>query len=125
MPNLVLRRKRGERVLLRQRSLDVDLGTITVVEVEPQQGGRVKLGFELLADIGPREELPRQYRTIAKRVRGMAARLCVTHPERFAPAERLRALCGGVLTNRFLAEADWRGEDYEKPLFWLGPRPYQ
>ena len=52
MGNLVLRRKRGERVILRQRSLGIELGTITVVEVEPTYaGGRVKLGFELLADI--------------------------------------------------------------------------
>ena len=45
--------------------------------------------------------------------------------ELLGPAEKIRALCQGVLRNRFYTEADWRGEDYDVPAFWLGPRPYE
>ena len=75
--------------------------------------------------VEPREELLNAYRKLAIEVRDAAGIAPLAHPELLGPAERIRALCQGVLRNRLYAEADWRGEDYRVPAFWLGPRPYQ
>ena len=80
---------------------------------------------ELVRVMGPREEMLRSYRKLAIDVRVAAGNAMLTQAELVGPAEKIRALCQGVLRNRFYTEADWRGEDYTVPAFWLGPRPYE
>lgn len=79
----------------------------------------------ILQIAGPREELLRACRKAAVEARDAAGIAPLTQAELVAPAEKIRALCQSVLRNRFYVEADWRGEDYNVPAFWLGPRPYQ
>jgi hypothetical protein len=79
----------------------------------------------ILAAVGPREEMLRSYRKLAVDMRDAAGSAPLTQPELIAAAEKVRTLCQGVLRNRFYVEADWRGEDYEVPAYWLGPRPYE
>jgi len=80
---------------------------------------------DLLAAVGPREELLKAYRKLAIEVRDAAGIAPLAQPELLEVAERIRALCQGVLRNRLHIEGDWRGEDYKVPPFWLGPRPYE
>jgi hypothetical protein len=80
---------------------------------------------ELLQIIAPREEMLRAYRKLAVAVRDTAGSAPLAHAELLGLAEKTRALCQGVLRNRFYVEADWRGEDYQVPAFWLGRRPFQ
>jgi hypothetical protein len=79
----------------------------------------------ILAAGRPREEVLRSYRKLTVSVRDAAGSAAVARPELMALAEKVRALCQGVLRNRFYVEGDWRGEDYEVPAWWLGPRPYE
>ena len=79
----------------------------------------------ILRIAGPREDLLKAYRKLAIEVRDAAGIAPLAQADLPGPAERIRALCQGVLRNRFYTEADWRGEDYSVPAFWLGPRPYQ
>ena len=79
----------------------------------------------LLGVVGPRDEMLRAYRKLAVGARDAAGIAPLTHAELLGPAEKIRALCQRVLRNRFYSEADWRGEGYKVPAFWLGPRPYQ
>lgn len=85
----------------------------------------------LLKIVGAREELLRTYRKLAVEARDSAGRRLQDGPallvqaELLGLAEKIRALCQRVLRNRFYTEADWRGEDYNVPGFWLGPRPYE
>jgi len=74
---------------------------------------------------GPREEMLRAYRRLAVEARDAAGFAPLEQAELLGPAEKIRTLCQGVLRNRFFTEADWRGEDYNVPAFWLGPRPYE
>jgi hypothetical protein len=62
---------------------------------------------------------------LAVNLRDAAGSAVLSQPELIAAAEKVRALCQGVLRNRYYVEADWRGEDYDVPAFWLGPRPYE
>jgi hypothetical protein len=80
---------------------------------------------ELLAVVGPREEMLKAYRQLAMAVRDAAGSAPLAQADLVGPAERIMALCRGVLRNRFYAEADWRGEAYDVPAFWFGPRPYE
>ncbi len=80
---------------------------------------------ELLRVVGPREETLRAYRKLAMEARNTAGIAPLAHAELVGTAEKIRALCQSVLRNRLYAEADWRGEDYNAPAFWLGPRPYE
>jgi Tol biopolymer transport system component len=80
---------------------------------------------ELLAVVGPREEMLRAYRKLAVAVSDAAGSAPLTQADLLSPAEKIMALCRGVLRNRFYAEADWRGEAYDVPAFWFGPRPYE
>lgn len=79
----------------------------------------------LLAVVGPREEMLKAYRKLAVGVSDAAGIAPLAQPDLVGPAERIRALCQGVLRNRFCAEAGWRGEAYDVPAFWFGPRPYE
>jgi hypothetical protein len=79
----------------------------------------------IVATVGPREEMLRSYRKLAVDLRDADGSAPLTQPELVAAAEKVRALCQGVLRNRYYVEADWRGEDYDVPAFWLGPRPYE
>jgi hypothetical protein len=79
----------------------------------------------LLGVVGPREEMLRAYRELAMEARDTAGILPPGQAELLGLVERIRALSQGVLRNRFYTEADWRGEDYTVPAFWLGPRPYE
>ena len=65
------------------------------------------------------------YRKLAMEVRDAAGNAALAQAELLGPVEKIRALCQSVLRNRFYTEADWRGEDYTVPAFWLGPRPYE
>jgi hypothetical protein len=67
----------------------------------------------------------RAYRELAMEARDTAGILPPGQAELLGLVERIRALSQGVLRNRFYTEADWRGEDYTVPAFWLGPRPYE
>ena len=67
----------------------------------------------------------RAYRKLAMAARDAAGSGPLAQAGLLGPAERIRTLCQGVLRNRFYTEADWRGEDYRVPAFWLGPRPYE
>jgi WD40-like Beta Propeller Repeat len=80
---------------------------------------------ELLRVVGPREEMLRDYRKLAIDVRDAAGNVLLTQAELVGPVEKIRSLCQSVLRNRLYTEADWRGEDYTVPAFWLGPRPYE
>jgi hypothetical protein len=80
---------------------------------------------ELLKIAGPREEMLRAYRKLAMEARDTAGAALVERAELLSRVEEIRALCQRVLRKRFYAEADWRGEDYHVPAFWLGPRPYE
>jgi hypothetical protein len=79
----------------------------------------------LLAVVGPREEMLKAYRKLAVAVRDAAGIAPLAQADLVGPAEKIRALCQGVLRNRFYVEADWRGEAYDVPPFWFGPRPYE
>jgi hypothetical protein len=80
---------------------------------------------EILRIAGPREEMLRAYRKLALEVTSAAGIAPLAQAELLGPAEKIRAIGQGVLRNRFYVEADWRGEDYNVPAFWLGPRPYE
>jgi hypothetical protein len=79
----------------------------------------------LVGVVGLREEMLRAYRKLAMEARDAAGFAPLEQAELLGPAEKIRALCQGVLRNRFYTEADWRGEDYDVPAYWLGPRPYE
>jgi len=79
----------------------------------------------ILGVVGPREEMLRAYRKLTIEARDAAGIAPLAQAELLGPAEKIRALCQSVLRNRFHAEAGWRGEDYNVPAFWLGPRPYE
>jgi hypothetical protein len=79
----------------------------------------------ILAAGRPREEMLRSYRKLTVSLRDAAGCAALTRPELIGLAEKVRALCQNVLRNRFYVEGDWRGEDYEVPAWWLGPRPYE
>jgi hypothetical protein len=79
----------------------------------------------LVGVVGPREEMLRAYRKLAVEARDAAGFAPLEQAELLGPAEKIRALCQGVLRNRFYTEADWRGEAYDVPAYWLGPRPYE
>ena len=80
---------------------------------------------ELLRVVGPREAMLRSYRKLAIDIRDAAGNALLVQAKLVGPAEEIRILCQSVLRNRFYTEADWRGEDYTVPAFWLGPRPYE
>jgi len=84
-----------------------------------------QISKDLVRVVGPREEVLREYRKAATQLRDAAGTACLRHPELIDFTENIRALCQRALRNRLYAEAGWRGERYERPLFWLGPRPYQ
>ena len=95
-----------------------------------QESGENLKAFEeccqgILAVAGPREEMLKAYRKLVVELRDAATGAVAAEAEGVEPAEKIRALCQGVLRNRFYAEADWRGEAYDVPRFWLGPRPYE
>ena len=94
---------------------------------ESQRNSRAfeRIRRDLTEIVSPREDLLRAYRRVAKDLRDDAARSCLTQAAMVAHADRMRALCQGVLRNRHYVEGDWRGESYEEPLDWLGPRPYE
>ncbi|MBM4040231.1 MAG: hypothetical protein FJ290_17130 [Planctomycetes bacterium] len=77
---------------------------------------------EIIAVVGPREEMLRSCRKLAIELRDAAGNAPLAQPEL---AEKIRGLCQTVLRNRLYVEADWRGESYAVPAFWLGPRPYE
>jgi hypothetical protein len=77
---------------------------------------------EILATVGPREEMLRSCRKLAIELRDAAGNAPLAQPEL---AEKIRGLCQAVLRNRLYVEGDWRGENYAVPPFWLGPRPYE
>jgi hypothetical protein len=79
---------------------------------------------QLFTAVGPREEMLKAYRKLAIELADAAGSAPLTQPELLDGAEQIRALCQSVLRNRLYVEADWRGEDYEVPAFWLGPRPF-
>ena len=101
---------------------------IKQLTAKESKGNRKQFGqcckglFEI---VGPREEMLRAYRKLAVEARDAAGIALPAKAEFLGPAEEIRALCQRVLRNRFYAEADWRGEDYQVPAFWLGPRPYE
>ena len=76
----------------------------------------------IVAVAGEREEMLRSCRTLVREIRDQAGAACLLQPEARAPAEQMRALCREVLRKRYLAEGDWRGEPFEVPPYWLGPR---
>ncbi|HUT35326.1 MAG TPA: hypothetical protein VNE39_17700 [Planctomycetota bacterium] len=80
---------------------------------------------ELLAAVGPREEMLKAYRKLAVELRDAAGSAPLTRPDLIDAAEKIMTSCQSVLRNRFYIEGGWRGEDYEVPAFWLGPRPYE
>jgi hypothetical protein len=82
-------------------------------------------GKGLVGVVGPREEMLRAYRKLALEARDAAGSAPLAQSELLGRAEKIRALCQGVLRNRFYTEADWRGEDFDVPAYWLGPRPYE
>jgi len=95
-----------------------------------QESGENRKQFEecrkgILAVVGPREEMLKAYRRLAVAVRDAAGTAPSSAAEPSGLAEKMRALCQGVLRNRFYSEADWRGEAHDVPAFWLGPRPYE
>ena len=94
---------------------------------ESRQNARAfeRVRHDLTAIVGPREDLLRAYRRVAKELRDNAARACLTQAALVTPADRIRAICQRTLRNRHYVEGDWRGEGYEEPLDWLGPRPYE
>ena len=73
----------------------------------------------------PREEMLKDYRKLAIELHDTAGTALLADPALAGLAESIRALCQGVLRNRFYTENDWRGEDYRVPSFWFGPRPYE
>ncbi|HIE51263.1 MAG TPA: hypothetical protein EYP85_05855 [Armatimonadetes bacterium] len=75
--------------------------------------------------VGPREEMLRTYRRLAKELRDRAGWAAVRQPELIELAEGIRKLARAVLRNRYYIEGDWRGENYEVPPYWLGPRPWE
>ncbi len=77
---------------------------------------------EILAAVGPREEMLKSCRKLTIELRDAAGNAPLTQPE---VAEKVRGLCQTVLRNRYYVEGDWRGENYAVPAFWLGPRPYE
>jgi len=79
----------------------------------------------ILAVVGPREEMLKAYRECAVALRDVAGNAPLEKAELSVFAEKLRALCQDVLRKRFYTEGGWRGEAYEVPAFWLGPRPYE
>jgi hypothetical protein len=79
----------------------------------------------ILGVVRPREETRKHYRKLAIELRDTAGTAVLTDPELAGLAQRIRALCQGILRSRFYTEGDWRGEDYRVPSFWFGPRPYE
>jgi hypothetical protein len=113
-----------------------------IQQLTAKESGENRKQFEqccrdLLRAVGPREEMLKAYRGLAVEARDAAGpgtirrmvaqdgRAPLEHPELLGFAEKIRAICQGVLRNRFYTEGDWRGEDYDVPAFWLGPRPYE
>ena len=104
------------------------LGT-RIRRLTAQESGENLKAFEeccqgILAVAGPREEMLKAYRKLVVELRD-ATGAVAAEAEGVEQAEKIRELCRGVLRNRFYAEADWRGEAYDVPRFWLGPRPYE
>jgi Tol biopolymer transport system component len=98
-------------------SADIPALSDAIKQLTARESGNNKRKFEecrkaILAVSGPREELLKAYR---QRVVAL----------RDSGDDRLRALCQEVLRNRFYIEADWRGEPFGAPAYWLGPRPYE
>jgi dipeptidyl aminopeptidase/acylaminoacyl peptidase len=109
---------------------DVASLSAAIKQLTAQESGENRKRFEecrkgILAVAGPREEMLRAYRAGAAALRDAAGSAFLAPPETLGVAEKMRALCQGVLRNRFYTEADWRGEAYDVPAFWLGPRPYE
>ena len=101
-----------------------------IKQLTAQESGENRKQFEecrkgILGVVGPREELLKAYRRLATALRDAAGSALLAQPEFVEPAEKIRALCQRVLRNRFYTEGDWRGEAYDVPAFWLGPRPYE
>jgi hypothetical protein len=101
-----------------------------IKQLTVQESGENRKQFEecrkgILAVVGPREEMLKAYRRLAVALRDAAGTAPSSAAEPSGLAEKMRALCRGVLRNRFYCEADWRGEAYDVPAFWLGPRPYE
>jgi hypothetical protein len=101
-----------------------------IKQLTAKESGENRKQFEqcrrgLLGVVGPREEMLRAYRKLTVEARDAAGIAPLAQAELLGPAEKIRALCQSVLRNRFYTEADWRGEDYNVPAFWLGPRPYE
>ncbi|MCY3017421.1 MAG: hypothetical protein NTW87_00100 [Planctomycetota bacterium] len=101
-----------------------------IKQLTAQESGENRKQFEecrkgILAVAGPREELLKAYRACAVALRDAAGSAPLEQAELSGLAEKMRALCKDVLRNRFYTEAGWRGEAYEVPGFWLGPRPFE
>jgi len=99
-------------------------------QLAAQESGENRKRFEecckeLLAAVGPREEMLKAYRGLAVGLRDAAGIAPLTQLDLVDAAEKAMASCQSVLRNRFYIEGGWRGEDYEAPAFWLGPRPYE
>ena len=84
-----------------------------------------RLRGEILSIVGPREETLRTCRSLVKALRDSAGAGCLGEPESLELAESIRQLARQVLRNRYYVEDDWRGERYEVPPYWLGPRPFE
>jgi hypothetical protein len=98
---------------------------LTAAESNENRKQFAECSAALIELIGFREEIIKAYRQHAIEVRDAAGCAVLTQAELLGPAEKIRALCQSVLRNRFYSEADWRGEDYTIPAYWLGPRPYE
>jgi hypothetical protein len=118
-------RQRGLRSSKELPSLCTQIKKLTDAESSENRKQCERCSRELLQIIAPREEMLRAYRKLAVAVRDTAGSAPLAHAELLGLAEKTRALCQGVLRNRFYVEADWRGEDYQVPAFWLGRRPFQ
>jgi len=101
-----------------------------IKQLTTQESGENRKQFEacrkeILAVVGPREEMLKACRACAVALRDAAGSALLEQPEPSGIEEKIRIFCQIVLRNRFYTEGGWRGEAYEVPGFWLGPRPYE
>ncbi len=119
----------GDKAAALPGAKDIPALSAAIRKLTSQESGENRKKFEevrkaILAVSGPREELLKAYRQGAVALRDS----CANWPPREgdgAGGDGMRALCQGVLRNRFYTEGDWRGEAYDVPAYWFGPRPYE
>ena len=119
------RRQRGLKSARELPPLSAKIAQLTSKESSDNLGQFEECCKAFLAVVGPREEMLRGYRKLAIELRDASGNALLADPELAGLTDKIRALCQGVLRNRFYSEGDWRGEDYRVPSFWFGPRPYE